>query len=342
MTVVAVSELTRADRARMLREHMRDPDNQLSVMGDEVAAYLRAKRKRLTKGSNRKYTGCLRRFVDFFTDLEPGDFEPPIGTQRVEEFLDAWWGPDKAMERTYNSNLSIVSDFFKWLVAQGRLHANPAAAIERAKARDPHRETFTADQFRAIIASQDDRRDRLALRLLLTYGLRKAELQAVQFKHFDHVRRTITVFGKGGKVSQLPIPDPAFWHDLERLILDTTAEGSHYLIPGRRGNRHGSRLLPDTQISNHALHDWWYRRLSAAGVVAEGVTKGERMHKARHTAGQSLLDATGNLKAVQKLLRHQSILTTADVYVDWDLDQLAQSLLAAQASSPASDSEGSS
>ena len=50
------------------------------------------------------------------------------------------------------------------------------------------------------------------------------------------------------------------------------------------------------------------------------------MHKARHTAGQRVLDATGNLKAVQKLLRHQSMLTTADVYLDWDLDQLAQTL----------------
>jgi integrase len=91
-------------------------------------------------------------------------------------------------------------------------------------------------------------------------------------------------------------------------------------------NRHGSKLLPDTQIGNHGLHNWWYARLEAAGIVATGVTKGERMHKGRHTAGQSLLDATGNLKAVQKLLRHKSIMTTADVYLDWDLDQLAQSL----------------
>ena len=30
------------------------------------------------------------------------------------------------------------------------------------------------------------------------------------------------------------------------------------------------------------------------------------MHKARHTAGQRALDATGNLKAVQKLLGHES------------------------------------
>jgi integrase len=35
---------------------------------------------------------------------------------------------------------------------------------------------------------------------------------------------------------------------------------------------------------------------------------------------------TGNLKAVQKLLGHSSIQTTADIYTDWDIDQLATSL----------------
>jgi integrase len=77
----------------------------------------------------------------------------------------------------------------------------------------------------------------------------------------------------------------------------------------------------------HGLHNWWYRCLERAGVVAEGQTRGERMHKARHTAGQRVLDAThGNLKAVQKLLGHASISTTGDIYTDWDIDQLAETL----------------
>lgn len=46
-------------------------------------------------------------------------------------------------------------------------------------------------------------------------------------------------------------------------------------------------------------------------------------------AGQRLLDATGNLKAVQKLLGHESIQTTGDIYTDWDVEQLAESLLEA-------------
>ena len=49
--------------------------------------------------------------------------------------------------------------------------------------------------------------------------------------------------------------------------------------------------------------------------------------KARHTAGQRVLDHTrGNLKAVQKLLGHSSISTTGDIYTDWDIDQLAETL----------------
>jgi site-specific recombinase XerC len=43
--------------------------------------------------------------------------------------------------------------------------------------------------------------------------------------------------------------------------------------------------------------------------------------------GQRVLDKTGNVKAVQKLLGHESIQTTGDIYTDWDIDQLAETLL---------------
>jgi site-specific recombinase XerC len=52
----------------------------------------------------------------------------------------------------------------------------------------------------------------------------------------------------------------------------------------------------------------------------------ERMHKAQHTAGQRVLNATGNLKATQKPLGHASIQTTGDVDADWDIDQLAETM----------------
>jgi integrase len=76
----------------------------------------------------------------------------------------------------------------------------------------------------------------------------------------------------------------------------------------------------------HGVHRWWYRCLERAGIVAKGASSGERMHKARHAAGHRVLDATGNLKAVQKLLGHSSIQTTGDIYADWDDEQLARTL----------------
>jgi hypothetical protein len=82
--------------------------------------------------------------------------------------------------------------------------------------------------------------------------------------------------------------------DLERHILDVQAQPQHYVMARVKGN--GARVIrdPTKAMGVHGLHDWWYRRLQVAGVVAEGVTNGERMHKARHTAGQRVLDATGN------------------------------------------------
>jgi integrase len=130
-------------------------------------------------------------------------------------------------------------------------------------------------------------------------------------------------------------PTPPFWTDLERLILDVEAAPSHYLLPRRKAVPHKRKgekvmdvvLYPSEPMGVHGLHNWWYRCLERAGTVPKGVTRGERMHKARHTAGQRLLDSTrGNLKAVQKLLGHKSMQTTGDIYTDWDLYQLADVL----------------
>lgn len=328
-----VPGLTLADAARMMREAVKDKSYRAFPLGQEAGHYLRFKRKRLTDSSYRDYEGCLDKLARYFADLDIGDFEPPVGTERLEEFLDVQWGSRAG--RTYNKNLSILRDFFKQAVLRGKLHGDPTLPIERARKRAVYRTTFTSDQRAAIISSQDELRNRIALRLLLDYGLRKGALQRVRFQHFDHQRRRLTIFTKGEKVRELPLPDPRLWLDLERLILDVGAAPTHYLVPGRKAiprdvdpatrkaARIELRLFPDRQLGVHGLHNWWYACLERAGVVELGTTSGERMHKARHTAGQRVLDKTGNLKAVQKLLGHESMQTTGDIYTDWDIDQLA-------------------
>jgi site-specific recombinase XerC len=328
--------LTAAEAARLWRDAMKDKSYRAFPLGLEAGHYLRAKRKRLTKESYRDYEACLDKLARYYADLELADLEPPVGTERVEEFLEFQWGARAG--RTYNKNLSILRDFFKFQVLRGKLHGDPTLAIERARKRDVYRRTFSSDQVRAIVASQAELRDRVAVRLLLDYGLRKGALKAIQFKHFDHQRKRLTVFTKGEKVRELPIPHPPFWFDLERLIIEVAAQPSHYLMqrqvthPVRFENGKAVEFrmhrLPDKPMGDHGLHDWWCRCLERAGIVDPGTTSGDRMHKARHTAGQRVLDATGNLKATQKLLGHASIQTTGDVYANWDIDQLAETMRA--------------
>jgi integrase len=317
-------------------EVVKDKSYQEFPMGQEVAAYLRAKRKRLTDSSYVSYETSLDKLARHFPYLELKDFEPPVGTSRIEEFLDDRWGQTHA-PGTYNVNHAIVTDFFAWQVKRGRMIATPMTAIEKARKRDVHRTVFSNDQRRAIIASQELLRDRLATRLLLDYGLRKGALQKIQFKHFDHQRRRLTIFTKGQKVRDIPIPDAAFWRDLERHILEEEAHGAHFLmclikpIPFGSPDEHGRRQthlirFADRMMGVGTMHRWWYKRLEAAGLVAKGEQSGEKMHKARHTAGQLLLDNTGDLKLVQKMLGHSSIQTTGDIYVDYDIESWAAKL----------------
>lgn len=316
-----------AQLAPLFREAMRDKSYQLLPLGEDVAVYLRAKRKRLTESSFRSYEGTLDKLARDFPGLRVEDFEPPVGTQRLEQFLDDRWGD--AAPGTYNVCLAHVTDFFTHFQRHGRLHGNPTLLIERAKKRDVLRTVFTAEQTRAILASAESQRDRVALRLLLQYGLRKGALRAIQFKHFDWQRRQLTVFTKGAKIRTLPLPDAVLWTELERLTIEVQAQAADYLMclvkpipvgaPGRDGKRSTRpQRFAGRQMSSTAMHRWWYRQLENAGIVATGETAGERMHKARHTAGQRVLDATGDLKLAQRLLGHASIQTTGDIYVDYD------------------------
>ncbi len=311
---------------------MRDKSYRAFPIGQEAGHYLRAKRKRLTASSYRDYECCLDKLARYFADLEIGDLEPPVGTQRLEEFLDDQWGERAAAPTTRTSPSCATSS--SSMCCAGNLHGDPTLAIERARKREVYRTTFTNDQIRAIIAAQDELRDRVAVRLLLDYGLRKGALQGDPVQALrpppQAPRRCSR---RASRVRELPIPHPEFWFDLERLILESEAEPGHYLIPQQttRASRYEHRRpvewrirrFPEKPMGDHGLHTWWYACLERAGVVAQGTTSGERMHKARHTAGQRVLDATGNLKATQKLLGHASIQTTGDVYADWDIDQLA-------------------
>src|SRR4051812_43380121 len=124
MSAAAVERrLPEAEVARQYRESLKDKSYRAYPLGQEAARYLRASRKRLEKSTYRDYEACLDKLARFFTDLQVADFEPPVGTERLEEFLDHQWGD--AAPRTYNKNHSVLSEFFRFERMRGDLHGDP-------------------------------------------------------------------------------------------------------------------------------------------------------------------------------------------------------------------------
>ena len=263
-------------------------------------AYLRSKRRRLAESSYREYASVIEKMLhDLGPDIEVSDLEPPRGTELLEDFLDGRWA---VRYHAYNRNLSVVRGFIKFLMARERVRADPTASIERARPERHAHFVFPEETIKEIIAAAETPRDRIALRLLLIYGLRKGALMGLQLVCFDLMRRQISFKTKGRKYHTVPILGDDIWADL----LEIDGQPGDFLL-----HRRTSVALP---LSPHGLHLWWYGRLAAAGVVPEGTTSGRRLHDARHSAGQRVLDKTHNLKAAQALLGHASIATTGDVY----------------------------
>jgi hypothetical protein len=68
-------------------------------------------------------------------------------------------------------------------------------------------------------------------------------------------------------------------------------------------------------LSGAALHRWWYRCLTRAGVVDEGTTHGKKMHVARYTSGTEFYLATGDIYANSSCSATPTFSTTANIYV---------------------------
>src|SRR5262249_53136720 len=89
------------DAARLLRDAIRDKSYRGTPIGLEVGRYIRWKRSEWGAADNTMlaYEQILAKFALHHADLELGDFAPPVGTDRVREFLGYHWGESKPSTR---------------------------------------------------------------------------------------------------------------------------------------------------------------------------------------------------------------------------------------------------
>ena len=200
------------------------------------------------------------------------------GDRRAEAGLHARFAAGNLGGEWFDPDTPGLAEFIAEATAAGMPRRPP---LRRAHTAQLYRTSLSSRQRAAIIAAAATARDRVALTLSLTYGLRAGTLRAIQFGHFDEQPQCLTLRTKSGTSRDLLIPDRAFWAILDSLRLEVDASPHHFLMPTAVGNQHHRREDPNKPMSNRMLHYWWYRQLANAGIVPQGTTAGHEMDVAR-------------------------------------------------------------
>lgn len=324
---VTVQELARA--SRVLRDAVRDRSYRASPLGLVVARYIRWKRSEwgARPDTIREYEATLAALCLAHADLELRDFEPPIGYERLAEWIDERWGLRAPATRA--KQISIIRDFFRWAVRHGHMVGDPTTRLTRPRPVDPERRMFSEADCEQIIRSCTRLRDLIAVSLILSFGLRKGEIRRFQLR--DYQDGVLNVDGKGGRRRDIPIVDPIIRAAIEQHITDRRKRNpewrDEYLIHpekyARGGLDRGMILIweaPDRIMSDMAAHKWWVRVLKRAEVPHL------RMHAGRHTALTRIWRRTGDLELVRQVAGHRRSSTTADIYVHAHTDDMARKL----------------
>ena len=214
--------------------------------------------------------------------------------------------------------LSALRRFYRYLLADGRIAADPTLNIEPPAPAERFPKTLSEAQVEALLAAPDvdtalGLRDRAMLEVLYACGLRVSELVGLKLFELSLDMGVVRVFGKGSKERLVPLGQVAQeW--VERYLRQARPE----LLKGRTCNevfvtaRAGgmTRQMFWTLVKRHAV---------AAGIAAARISP----HVLRHAFATHLINHGADLRVVQLLLGHADISTT-QVYTHVARERLKQ------------------
>jgi integrase/recombinase XerC len=220
----------------------------------------------------------------------------------------------KLSRATSARHLSALRSFFKYLVREGVVEANPARAVTTPK-KEKHLPAVLQPADVALILEQQDRSTTLGLRdaawmeLLYASGLRISELVGIDIDDLELRAKLVKVHGKGSKERIVPFGGKAeaalrAWLAVRGELVKDVDEQAVFV------NYRGHRI---TTRSIGRLFEVYLRR----AAIRAGISP----HTMRHSFATHLLNAGADLRGIQELLGHASLSTTQKYthLNDWQL-----------------------
>ena len=230
----------------------------------------------------------------------------------------AWLESSDAAKRTQARGLSGLRSFFTWLVMEGERKDNPCDGVDSPKMGRYLPAVLSVEDVSLIMDSVDlssrtGKRDRAILEVLYGCGLRVSECAGLRISDVFIDEGYVRVTGKGDKERIVPMGEPA------------TDALKSYLA---------DRPVPEPEYDDFMFLNKFGKPLSRISIfnmvkrqaVIAGIRKEISPHTFRHSFATHLIENGADLRVVQEMLGHESILTT-EIYTHIDSKTWKKSIL---------------
>jgi integrase/recombinase XerD len=250
--------------------------------------------------------------------LEESGLEPEaVRAADIIDYLSA--RSDALSKRSQARLLSALRSFFDWMILEGAVKKNPCDGVDAPKIGRYLPEVLSVQEVDDIISSVDTStptglRDRAILEVLYGCGLRVSEAVNLKISDIYSKEGFLRIVGKGDKERIVPLGEMAA-EALDAWFGARTepCKGFEDTVFLNRFGRSLSRVSMFNMVKKQAL--------------AAGVTKEISPHTFRHSFATHLVENGADLRAVQEMLGHESILTT-EIYTHIDSSSWQGSILA--------------
>lgn len=248
-----------------------------------------------------------------------------VKRQHLSNYLAYRIEVDRLAVVSVQHELTVLRQFFSWLVAGHILDNNPTTAIRLKRPPRPLPTMVDGDVLTQLLDQAMPEkaselrlwlRDKAMLELLYGSGLRVSELIGLDMADIDTSQKLVRVTGKGNKTRLVPIGEQA-WQALQAYL-----PHRHLWVAAETGNGIENAVFISERLGTRLTTRTVQLRIKHQAKRA-GIAQDLYPHLLRHCFASDILSSSGDLRGVQELLGHSDISTT-QIYTHLDFGHLAK------------------
>lgn len=275
--------------------------------------------KSLSENSVKAYKADIEKLIKFLQDFHKAIPLKSIQLNHLKEFIE-YLNQFGIASRSQARIISGIRAFFKFLVLENYIDNDPSLLLELpaiGKKLPVFLSVEEIDKLQSAIdlSKEEGHRNKAIIETLYSCGLRVSELLNLKLTDLYFDLGFIRVIGKGNKERLVPISKSAIdlitlYNENFRQKQTIHPENENILFLNRRGKKL-TREMIFTIVKNLAEKSKLNKNISP--------------HTFRHSFATHMVDGGADLRAVQEMLGHESIITT-EIYTHLSKDYLKQTI----------------